>query len=119
MSTYDFKILNWPEWVTDAYAVYTLQSGSGKTQIHNIILHNTDTVSRTVSIHLVENATGAVGTPATENRVGQFVIDANDTALWDFAGSAALVLDSDNDTLQAIADVTDKVTITVKGATVT
>jgi len=119
MATYDFKMLTWPVWVTDSYAAYSTQSGAGKTQIHNIILHNTDTVTRTVSVHLIQNNAGSVGTPTTENRIGQFVLPANDTALWGLQGAAALVLDANNDTLQAIADVTEKVTIAVKGATVT
>jgi hypothetical protein len=72
--------------------------------IKQIIITNTDTIDRTVTLAIGSAATAA-------NRLlSALPIGANDVMIWD----TALVLNA-GDTLQGLSDTADKITVTVVG----
>ena len=72
--------------------------------IKQIIITNTDTIDRTVTLAIGSAATAA-------NRLlSALPIGANDVMIWD----TALVLNA-GETLQGLSDTADKVTVTVVG----
>lgn len=72
--------------------------------IKQIIITNTDTIDRTVTLAIGSAATAA-------NRLlSTLPIGANDVMIWD----TALVLNA-GDTLQGLSDTADKITVTVVG----
>jgi hypothetical protein len=116
---HSFKMILWPTTLTTSAAAYVTNATSHTTQVHNIILHNTDTSAHVVDVYLVQNSSGSVGTASTSNRIMHVTVQASDTLFLTFSGSEALVLDANNDTLQAKADTSSVVVMSVKGDDIT
>ena len=88
---------------TTTTVICTAASGYAEV-IKQIIICNTDTIDRTVTL--------AIGSAATEaNRLmSNLPIGANDVMIWD----TAIVLAA-GETLQGLSDTADKITITAVG----
>jgi len=98
-----------------AGAVVTNAAGK-KTYIRHIIIHNTNSTAETVNLHTVPDNGGAVGTSADTNRWVSESIDSGATWEWTCgAGSPGIILEDENDTLQASTDTASKVTIQAYG----
>lgn len=115
MATHTFKMLKDTALLSASAAAVVTNATAHTTYINTIILHNTDTVDRYVQLWLVKNSGGSVGTAIDGNEIYYVVLTSKQTVTIELPGSTALSLEANNDTLQAAADVTNKVTITVKG----
>lgn len=88
---------------TTTTVICTAASGYAEV-IKQIIICNTDTIDRTVTLAIGSAATGA-------NRLmSNLPIGANDVMIWD----TAIVLAA-GETLQGLSDTADKITITAVG----
>ncbi|MDY6827232.1 MAG: hypothetical protein SVV67_08715 [Bacillota bacterium] len=96
-------------------AVYTNPAGT-KAYIRTIILYNGNTTTETVMLWNVPDNTGAVGTAGATNKFYEQEIAPNQTVFIEFA-APGLILEDENDTIQADADTASKVTIQIMGAT--
>lgn len=96
-----------------AGAVFTNPSTT-TTYVRFISLHNTNTTAEEVVLNLVPNSTGSVGTAAVTNQIFKESIEANGTRILEFP-APGLMLEAENDTLQAVTDTASKVTITSCG----
>lgn len=91
-----------------------------KTNVSLLTIHNaSDTDIQTVKLYKVANATGSVGTAADAgtsavNRIFRKSISPGDTYIWEFPRDGML-FDAENDTLQAVTDDANTVTITIGG----
>lgn len=98
-----------------AAAAAQVTNASGvKTRVQLIVLHNTDSSARVVTVYNVPDSGGSVGTAAAANQMIYVSINPGETVIFDF-GKPGLVLIDQNDTIQALADVANKVTIQVYG----
>ncbi len=99
--------------IADSAEAIVTNAASTTTFIPNIILHNTDSSSRTVTLYSVPNNSGAVGTAGAGNQIFKATLTANQTyTLTD----VKIILDATNDTVQAVASAANVVTIFVYGA---
>jgi len=103
---------------TTAGAVVTC--AGNQFEITNILLVNTGDVARIVSLHLVQNNAGAVGTAAATNMFYRQWLRANETVHIPIP-PPGLILPAENDTIQAIVtpDEAAPVNIIVTGRVVT
>lgn len=88
---------------------------STKSYVRLIVIHNTNTTAETVELWNVPDNAGAVGTAADANKMHKLSVPANETINFEFSGPG-LVLEDENDTIQAKADTVSKVTIQLHGA---
>ena len=77
-------------------------------------LHNTDASALTVALHLVPNGAGSVGTAASTNMFYNVSIPSNGTRILEYA-VPGLMLDEENDTIQAVTSIAAKITYTITG----
>lgn len=94
--------------------VYTVGSAQ-TTYIRSVIVHNIDSInSSTVSIHIVPNSAGSVGTASSVNRLAQLSIQPADTYFFELA--YPITLASNNDTIQVYnSSTTDAVNVLILG----
>lgn len=97
---------------TTAGSIYA-NPASTKTVIKGLILHNTNSTTETVRVHVVPDSAGALGTAADGNRILNVSLPANDTLLVEFP--YAVTLTDANDSLQAATTTASKVTVIVLG----
>ena len=105
-------------YVTNAATAMVTHGRDGyRTRITSIILHNTHTSSLWVRLHRVPVSSGSVGTAAASNRFLHQVIPTLGTVVLgeEELSEIGIVLKDVNDTLQAIAQTTDLVTLTASG----
>ena len=88
---------------------------STTTYVRLIVLHNTNSTAETVAVWNVPDNAGSAGTAADANRVLYLSLAAADTVLFEFPGPG-LVLEDENDTIQAATTTASKVTIQIHGA---
>jgi len=96
-----------------AAAVYTNASAT-TTYVVSVILHNTNTTTETVELWNVPDSTGSVGTAADANKFWKDDLAANETVIIDL-GKLGLILEDENDTIQAATTTASKVTIQIFG----
>lgn len=110
----DFQFLNRtkiPVDITTAAAHVT--NASGKTTfVSGIYLYNTHSGDVEVSVYVVPNNAGAVGSAATGNLIYKRTLPAGED---DIINDLPLILDGTNDTIQAVADTDKKVNLFIFG----
>ena len=95
-----------------AETVYTVPGGSTKSIIRDIHLCNNSAADTYVSLWLVPNA----ASPTDENVMFyQWIVPANDFVHW----TGWQVLDTVGDTIQALSEIADQITVTISGAEIT
>jgi len=82
--------------------------------VRSVTLHNVDTSTRSVQVWNVLDAAGAVGVAADTNQFINVDILAGDTVLVEFE-APGIIMEDENDSIQAQADAANKVTIQVSG----
>jgi hypothetical protein len=98
-----------------AGAVLTNASGT-TTYIRVIVIHNTNSTIENVVLYNVPDNAGAVGTAAAANQFYKEAVDPNETILFEIE-APGIILEDENDTIQAVTDTASKVTIQMYGAT--
>jgi hypothetical protein len=96
---------------TSATAIYANPAGT-KSYVTTIDVHNTQSASRVVTIYLVPNSSGSLGTPLSSNEIWKFTLPALDTILIE--PKFPYILMNENDAFFAVADATG-VNILCKG----
>jgi len=85
------------------------------TYIRSIIFHNINTIAETVSLYNVPDSAGSAGTLSdTANRIYKEELEAGDTRLLEFP-APGLILTDENDTIQGLCTVDDKVIVYMYG----
>lgn len=87
-----------------------------KTFVGGITLHNTNTTSEIVDIHVVPDSGGSLGTAAAGNRIIRVTMVANSTISYEFPGDGLPLIDT-NDSIQAKTTTAGVVTIMLSGPT--
>lgn len=98
-------------YLTDSAAAVVTVSGTQKTKIASVTLHNTHTSDVIVKLYRVKNDAGSLGTASAANKVFEQSIKAGDTIII----NPGWVLPLENDALFAEAAITSKVTICIDG----
>jgi len=112
-----FAWLNTTIQLTDSAAAYVTNAANTKTHIDGIYIHNTHSSAITVTLYLVPaTGGGAVGTAGTGNQIYKKSLDSEASVT---INDIELILDTENDSLQAVADTASKVNVFVFGQTVT
>ena len=110
MASLLYPSLGPPAYAPDSVgAVYTNPAAT-VSYLNAILVHNTDTVVRTITIYEVPNNGGAVGGMVPQEEFLKYVLQPGATEIFEIKGPG-LPLESLNDTIQAIADLASKVTI--------
>ncbi len=104
---------------TSAAAVLTNASGN-TTYVRLIVIHNGNTSAEAVKLYNVPDSSGSVGTAAAANLFHQGDgtggdLSAGATIQLEYAAPGLILTDA-NDTIQAVTDTADKVTIQIFGA---
>ena len=84
------------------------------TYVRLIVIHNTNATAETVDLWNVPDNAGAVGTASDANKFWQESVAADATTMIEFP-VPGLVLESENDTIQAKTTTGSKVTIQIFG----
>jgi hypothetical protein len=100
---------------TSAGAVYTNPAAT-TSYVRCITIHNTYTSAEAVSLYLVPDNAGAVGTAGNANKFFYESVPANDTRIIEFPAPGLMLVD-ENDTIQASTTTASRVTISITGAT--
>tara|TARA_S200000501_G_scaffold78098_1_gene69903 strand:+ start:364 stop:723 length:360 start_codon:yes stop_codon:yes gene_type:complete len=79
-------------------AVYTVSSSKSAYIRGLTFFNNSSSDSAVVSVHIVPNNGGSVGTAATTNKIARLTLSANDTYFLEFA--YPVTLSANNDTVQ-------------------
>jgi hypothetical protein len=87
---------------------------STKTYIGGITLHNTSTTDEFVEVFCVPDSGGTLGTAALTNRFIAVTMAANDMIAFALPGDG-IVLEDENDSIQARTTTASKVTIMLSG----
>jgi hypothetical protein len=116
MAALQYTNLGVPAFITGAVAPIYTNPGSTSTYLRGFIFHNTDTVSRTITVYEVPNSAGGVGTFAASEEFFKYTLQAGETIVFEITAGPGLTLTALNDTIQAICDVTNKVTAKCLGA---
>ena len=95
-----------------AAAIYTNAAGA-KAHVKGVLLHNTDTVVREVSVYWVQPSGGAVGSATLATRIFCVSLAAKETLTLEVP--FALVLTATNETIQAVAASANVVNAAVLG----
>jgi hypothetical protein len=91
-----------------------IRTNSTTTEIKAFIIHNTNTTAETVKLYNVPNSGGSVGTASdTTNIFFEREIATKETFIFDLPYS--LTLSAVNDTIQAVTDTANKVTVQILG----
>ena len=102
--------------IPDTLGAVFANPGSTKTFISSILLHNTsDDTAQVVKLSLVPADTGSVGTADTVNQFLSVLLEPSETLDYVF-DKEPLILEDENDTLQAVTDDADTVTFLPRGA---
>jgi hypothetical protein len=115
MATLQFAGLGGPVVIPSTVgAVYTVPA-STTVYIKTMIVHNTNTSAETVTIHVVPNSGGSVGTAAAANRIYNFALSGGESLTIEL--SFPITLTAQNDTIQAATTTASKVNILFLGST--
>lgn len=123
MATGDFTYERLTEITTIANAagaVYTHDTATySKTYVRLIIIHNGNTSAEEVKLYNVPDNVGAVGTAGATNIMydPDAKIAVGETVTLEFP-APGVILEDDNDTIQAVTDTASKVTIQIYGGAV-
>ena len=109
-----YKTLKDPAYISDSAGAIVTCPSAKVDYLKTIVLHNTDTAAITVTLYKVKNSTGSVGTASAANQIFKRSIDADETFILHFPEQGVL-LEEENDTLQAVAGTASKVVIDVEG----
>lgn len=93
-------------------SIYTVPA-STTAQVKTIIFFNGGVAARTVSVHLVPNSGGSIGTAGATNQVLNFDLPSGDT--FEFSPSYPITYSAQNDSIQASASVGNEVNYYVMG----
>lgn len=110
---FELKRLADSQLLTAAAAAVVTNATGETTSVRQITLHNTDSSSRVVEMYRVPDAAGAVGVAADANKFYRQVLAPNETQILEWG--TGMILEDQNDTIQAVCDVTSKVVISVDG----
>lgn len=116
MAALQYTNLGPPAFITAAVAAIYTNPGSTSTYIRGIIFHNTDTAVRTITVYEVPNSGGVVGTYAASEEFFKYALQPGETIVFEITAGPGITLTALNDTIQAICDVTNKVTAKFIGA---
>ena len=111
---FDYSRLTEITTIAASAAAVLTNGASTTTYIRLIVIHNANTSSETVKLYNVPDSSGEVGTAGVTNKFYEETLDANDTRLIEFA-APGVILESENDTIQAVTDTASKVTIQIYG----
>ncbi len=84
-----------------------------KSFIRGIVLHNTNTIVESVSIHMVPNSSGALGTADNSNRIFYVPVQPGETKLLEIP--YCITLTGTNDAIFAVTPTASKVVIVING----
>lgn len=109
-----FAMLADPATVSDSAAAILTCGANQKLQITGIWLFNGNSSAETVKLYFVKNNAGSVGTAAAGNQIWQGDGAGHDLAAyaskWIEAGQVPeMILEEQNDTIQAVTDTASKV----------
>lgn len=96
-----------------AGSIYANPAAS-KSYIRSIILHNTNTVPETVELYNVPDNSTALGTAADGNKFFEKDLSPNETFIFSFE-EYPIVLEDQNDSIQAVTTNASKVTVMING----
>jgi len=109
----EFKELNSLIPISDSVGSHLTADASTTYHVIGIYLHNTHTSSIEVTLYKVPNNGGAVGTPGAGNQIFKKTL----TTLQTYPiNDITMYLDSENDSIQAVAGTASKVNIFIEGA---
>jgi hypothetical protein len=114
MATWTVKELAAPVFITNSATAFITNATGHTTKVENIHLHNTDASARTVTIWRAPNNGGSVRTVAANDAYQREVIVVNAADSVQLAG-LGWILTANNDTIQALADTTNKVSVCADG----
>lgn len=100
---------------TSIGTLYTVPSAT-KAIIKDIVATNCSTAEMRLRLHFVPASSGAVGTAAVGNAL---LYDSTFAGTETKSLSVSLILDSSNDTIQALASTTANITLFISGLEVT
>lgn len=112
--SFDYSRLTEIEYIAGAAASHYTNPSSTISYARIIILHNTDTVNQTVTLYNVPDNAGSVGTAGVTNQFFTQTLTAG-TTLWIPIEIPGLILEDENDSIQAVCGTADKVTIQIYG----
>jgi hypothetical protein len=113
---FDYKRLTEITTIADTVAAVYTNPSATKSYIHLIVLHNTNSTAEVVQLHNVPDNATSVGTAAATNKFYYESMEANTTSIIDL-GVPGLILETVNDTIQAVTTTASKVTIQIMGGT--
>lgn len=99
--------------LTTSAVSYYANPASTKTLVKSIILYNFSASSINVTVHLVPDSSGSVGTAANGNQI--FSKDLLTKESFEFAPSYPFMLIDENDTIQASASANTSANILILG----
>lgn len=111
---FEYKTLIPITTISDSAGAVFTNPASITSYVRWIQIHNANTTSETVKLYHVLNSGGAVGTAAETNKFFEKLIVANETIVFEYA-APGMMLNAENDTIQAVTDTVSKVTIEATG----
>ena len=100
--------------IADTLATLYTNPSATKTYIRLIVLHNTNSTAEVVQLHNVPDNAEVVGTAADINKFYYESMESNSTSIIEFR-TPGLILETVNDTIQAVTTTASKVTIQIMG----
>jgi hypothetical protein len=93
--------------------IASIFTATQSTYVKTILFHNTNTETETVIVSLVNNNGGSLGTSAESDNILSISLTTGNT--FEFSPSYPLLLNSNNDSIQAISTTASKVNYIVSG----
>ena len=102
-----------PAYVASSVGSIYANPASTKSYIKSILLYNGNTTTETVTVHMVPDSGGALGTAGVSNRILRRALIADETI--EFAPEYPIVLTDENDSIMAVTTTASKVVVVVSG----
>lgn len=101
------------QYISDSADDIYANPASTKTYIRELILHNTNTTTETVTLYNVPDSAAALGTASGANQFAKILLVADETLHYAF--EHPIVLTDENDSIQAVTTTASKVTVQILG----
>ncbi len=122
MAAFDFAGLGFPAYVPVQGSVGSIYANpSGKTTfIKGLVLYNANTSAEAVTVYMVPNSAGSLGTAGATNQIAALSIAAGDTVFFPLnVDGQPILLTGHNDSIQAGTTTASKVNVVPVGDTYT